>query len=418
MICDGATWPVIRQSAFSGPVFALGDRPKGGDFTRRHQGWIDGFSTDPPPVQCGGSDLAYVLYTSGSTGSPKGVMVTHANIRSYIDWAVRRFSIGNADRILGTAPFHFDMSTFDLFCTLRTGATLCIASDALTLFPEKLMQFMEREGVTLWKGVSSLLMYLARAGVLRRGRLPALCQVLFGGEALPTHWLIEWMRAFPEKKFFNAYGPTETTGVSLYHAVERIPAGSHERIPIGIPCSDTCAYLFDGDMRPVPEGETGELYIGGAGVSGGYLNAPDKTAAAFLPDPFRQGERMYRTGDLARRRVDGEYEFIGRRDNQVKLMGYRIELGDIEHALLAEPGVRDAAVSLLPAGEGLTELIGFFDGDADPAAVLASLKLRLPGYMLPRKLLTVGRLPRCDRGKIDRQALPMLVSRDGGSPCP
>jgi amino acid adenylation domain-containing protein len=404
VVCESGTWPIVRQAAFEGVVIDLGD------FTGMDRGGTEVFSADPSLMEPSGDDLAYVLYTSGSTGHPKGVMVTHANIRSYTDWAIQRFSIGTADRILGTAPFHFDMSTFDIFCSLRAGATLCIASETLTLFPEKLVQFMEKEGITLWKGVSSLLMYLARAKVLRPGRLPALCQVLFGGEALPTRWLIEWMRNFPEKEFFNVYGPTEATGISLYHAVEQVPAGMDEKIPIGLPCSDTCVYLLDEEMREVADGETGELYIGGAGVTNGYLNATEKTVNAFLPDPYRAGERIYRTGDLARRRPDGKYEFIGRRDHQVKVMGYRIELGEIEHALLCQPGVREAAVALVPAGgEGLEELVAFMDSEAEPAAVLEALKKCLPAYMVPRRLLPVGRLPRCGRGKIDRFALPALI---------
>lgn len=413
LVCEAATWPLLRQATSGeGPVLSLGERPPQADFVGCDQTWIDQVATCGPPVEVGGDDLAYTLYTSGSTGRPKGVMVTHANVHSYIDWAVERFSIGTADRLLGTAPFHFDMSTFDIFCSLRAGATLCLASQTLTLFPEKLVQFMEKEGVTLWKGISSLLMYLARAGVLRPGRLPALCQVLFGGETLPTRWLIEWMRAFPEKEFFNVYGPTETTGISLFHPVEKIPERAEERIPIGLPCSDTYVYLLDQELQPLPPGEVGELFIGGAGVARGYLHAPEKTASAFLADPFQPQKRIYRTGDLARRLSGGDYEFIGRRDGQVKIMGYRIEVGDIEHALLCQPGVRDAAVAVVPAGDGLEELVGFVDGDAEPAALLSALRLHLPSYMLPRRLLPIGPLPRCGRGKIDRQALlPLAVKR-------
>jgi non-ribosomal peptide synthetase component F len=304
------------------------------------------------------------------------------------------------------------MSTFDVFTTLRRGATLFIASEALALFPEKLVVFMEQHQVTLWKGISSLLMYLARAGVLRPGRLPALRRVLYGGEALATRWLIHWMEVFPEKVFYNVYGPTEATGISLFHQIETLPKSPQELIPIGFPCSDTYVYLLGSELELVPDGAIGELFIGGAGLARGYLNAAEKTARAFLADPFRPGERIYRSGDLARRRTDGAYEFVGRADHQVKIMGYRIELGEIEHALAALPGVHDVAVAALPAGDqDLRELVAFIEGEltAEMSAAFEQLKQQLPVYMIPRRLCNVARLPRCERGKVDRMALRSLA---------
>lgn len=412
-VCDASTLSLARSLAGAAlPVVCLGTTLTDGEANELDQAAIDLYPAVSLAREAADDDLAYILYTSGSTGQPKGVMIHHRNIRSYIDWAVRRFDITAADRILCTAPFHFDMSTFDVFCTLRRGATLFIATEALALFPEKLVAFMEQHGVTLWKGVSSLLMYLARAGVLRPGRLPALRQVLYGGEALATRWLMQWMEVFPEKLFYNVYGPTEATGISLFHQLEALPAGPQELIPIGRPCDDTYVYLLGDDLAPVPDGATGELFIGGAGLARGYLNAPEKTDRAFLSDPFQPGGRVYRTGDLARRRADGTYEFVGRVDHQVKIMGYRIELGEIEHALAALPGVHDVAVAALPAGEqGLRELVAFFEGEpgADTAAAFAGLKEQLPVYMIPRRLLYLARLPRCARGKVDRQALQLMA---------
>lgn len=411
-ICDASTRSLARSVVGAElPIICLGAAAADAGENERDQTWIDGYPAVRPLMEVADDDLAYILYTSGSTGQPKGVMILHRNIRSYIDWAVRRFAIDASDRILCSAPFHFDMSTFDVFTTLRRGATLFIATEALALFPEKLVVFMEQHQVTLWKGISSLLMYLARAGVLRPGRLPALRRVLYGGESLATRWLIHWMEVFPDKVFYNVYGPTEATGISLFHQIEALPGSPQELIPIGYPCADTYVYLLSHDLDPVPAGEIGELFIGGAGLARGYLNAPEKTARAFLPDPFRPGERVYRTGDLARRRADGAYEFVGRADHQVKIMGYRIELGEIEHALSALPGVNDVAVAAMAVGDqDLRELVAFIEGElsADTTAAFEQLKQQLPVYMIPRRLCNVARLPRCPRGKVDRQALQTM----------
>lgn len=419
VICDATSLPLVKNVVGADlPIICLGGAQADAGANALDQAWVDRYSATRLAPEVADDDLAYILYTSGSTGQPKGVMIYHKNIRSYIDWAVRRFDIKESERILCTAPLHFDMSTFDVFSTLRSGATLFIATDALTLFPEKLVAFMERHEVTLWKGISSLLMYLARAGVLRPGRLPALRQILYGGESLATRWLIQWMEAFPEKTFFNVYGPTEATGISLFHQLEEMPKSPQELIPIGRPCDDTYVYLLGNDLAPVAAGEIGELFIGGAGLGRGYLNAPDKTTQAFLADPLRPGARIYRTGDLARRRADGSYEFAGRADHQVKIMGYRIELGEIEHALAALPGVHDVAVAALPAGDqDLRELVAFIEGElnADTAAAFEQLKQQLPVYMIPRRLCNVARLPRCERGKVDRKALQLLeFHKDNG----
>ena len=231
-------------------------------------------------------------------------------------------------------------------------------------------------------------------------------------------WLMQWMETFPEKTFYNVYGPTEATGISLFQQIEQMPANPQQLIPIGRPCADTYVYLLSDDLEPVLDGEIGELFIGGAGLARGYLNAPEKTARAFLADPFRPGARVYRSGDLARRRADGTYEFVGRADHQVKIMGYRIELGEIEHALATLPGVHDVAVAVVAAGDqDLRELVAFIEGElsADTAAAYEKLKQQLPVYMIPRRLLNVTRLPRCERGKVDRKALQLMdYSKEDG----
>ncbi len=362
--------------------------------------------TARPPISP--DDLACVLYTSGSTGRAKGVMLSHRNIDEYARWAVERVGIESQDRVLSTAPFYFDMSLFDIFCALRAGACLCIATERVLLFPKKLLQFAESERATVWKGVSSLLTYLSRTGALGPDRIPTMRAVLFGGEELPTKYLRAWMATFPHKVFYNFFGPTEGTGASLYHHVPRAPEGVSEKVPIGIPRENTVVYLLAPDGSQVAAGEVGEIAVSGVCVTHGYLNDPERTARVFKEDPWRPGERMYLTGDLARRRDDGCYVFVGRKDDQVKLMGYRLELGDVEHALTAIDGVVEAGVLLATSAKaGVDELVAYvvLEGETSAARLRAALKGRLPFYMLPRHIHSIERLPRSVRGKLDRPAL-------------
>jgi amino acid adenylation domain-containing protein len=416
LLCDRQTiLPLVSAVKSSIPRIFLGPRCELPLAGAEAAATIEDILASPvrsPRYSNGPDDLAYVLYTSGSTGTPKGVMVTHRNICNYIDWAVEYFSINNEDRILGTAPFHFDMSTFDLWCPIKAGATLCLADNSLTLFPEKLLGFMESEQVTIWKGISSLLFYMDRAGVIAPGRISTLSRVLFGGDALPARTLIRWMEAFPSKSFYNVYGPTEATGISLCYPVKSIPQDPGERIPIGCSCKGMKAELLDENLIPVPNGMVGELYLSGPGLGKGYLNDTERTARAFFTvrTPGVPAETWYHTGDLGLRRGDGSFEFVGRKDQQVKIMGYRIELGEIEQALRAIDGVREAAVVTAHRG-GIEELVAFIEGKkgTDLPFILARLRDRLPGYMMPRRLLPLADLPRCGRGKINRAALRELA---------
>lgn len=354
-------------------------------------------------------DVGYILYTSGSTGNPKGVMVTHKNIRNYIDWAVEYFNITTNDRILGTAPLYFDMSTFDIFCALSAGATLYLATENKLLFPTHLAQFIEDNQINLWKGVSSLLMYMCRAGVVRPERMESLETVIFAGEPLAAKYLAQWMEAIPQAAFYNGYGPTEATGVSLCYHVTQIPK-ERDKIPIGRPCKGAKAIVLDDDGFPVKPGEIGELCISGVCLAKGYLNDPEKTSKYFTEPPPGSdvGARIYHTGDLVRLSPEGEYVFISRKDQQVKWMGYRIELGEIETNIMAFLNVNDAAVLLIEIGDAdISELIAFFESDD----ILSSHELsqflgqRLPNYMVPKSFIQVNPLPRNDRGKIDRKEI-------------
>jgi len=365
----------------------------------------------PPPL-CRNidADAAYILYTSGSTGSPKGVTISHLNVINYIEWAVEYFEIRATDRILGTAPFHFDMSTFDIFAALKAGATLYIAGERLLLFPGKLFDLIEKEQVTLWKGVSSLLMYLSSTGTLKEGRIPTLQKVLFGGEVLATKHLINWIQHYPEKHFYNVYGPTEATGISACYPVRNLPSAPSDPIPIGKACSNTEIFILTEDNCLADVGEPGELCIRGSGLSMGYWGDEEKTARAFVRNPLgcTLNDRIYRTGDLARLREDGLLEYLGRKDFQIKFMGYRIELYEIEQAILTQDRIHQAAVVLCDTSQSeVPELVAFIAGPSllDPESVLEELGRAVPSYMLPQRIIPLAEIPLTDRGKTDRGAL-------------
>lgn len=417
VICEEGLLPVLSRVKGIMPdlrmVLVFGDKTDAGDGTDMAPiFWeeIPAVTTEPPRYQNIDTDAAYLLYTSGSTGSPKGVTISHLNVMNYIEWAVECFEIGTRDRILGTAPFHFDMSTFDIFATLKAGATLCIAPDRNLLFPGKLLDMIETEGVTIWKGVSSLLMYLSSTGTIKPSRIPSLERVLFGGEVLPTRHLMNWMSTYPGKRFYNVYGPTEATGISTYYPVEQMPASIDEAVPIGKACANTEVFVLTDEGRLAKVGETGELCIRGSGLSAGYWDDEEKTARAFVPNPLgcTRDDRIYRTGDLAKMREDGVLEYLGRKDFQVKFMGYRIEMYEVEKAILALENIHQAAVLLCNASQSeLSELVAFIEGPvtADADTILQGLGRSLPSYMVPKQIIPLERIPLNDRGKTDRAAL-------------
>jgi len=375
---------------------------------------INTFGNYTPKYESIDTDIAYILYTSGSTGDPKGVAITHLNIINYIEWAIDYFKIRKKDNILCTAPFHFDMSTFDVFCPWKSGAELRIASNSEILFTAKLIDVMKQEKITLWKGVSSLLMYIARSGILGKKTIPSLKRVIFAGDVLPTKYLVEWMKAYPDIKFYNGFGPTEATGISLCYHAKKIPENSIEPIPIGVPCANTDVVLLKDDGTVAKGDETGELIIYGSGVGRGYWNDKQKTSRAFMLnfDPKFNYEKGYLTGDICYKRNDENYIFVGRKDTQVKHMGYRIELEEIEKALLSINSIEDAAVALIEDKKyGLEHITAFIVSNDMDLKIKDSLKDKLPEYMIPQKTILVKKIPRNDRGKIDRVAVPAALSK-------
>jgi len=357
------------------------------------------------------ADVAHILFTSGSTGLPKGVMITHASVLHFIRWARTYFGTAPTDRISQHPPLHFDLSTFDIFGTLWAGAELHLVPPELNLLPPKLAQFIRDAILTQWFSVPSVLNLMAKFDVVRQGDFPSLRRVLWCGEALPTPTVIYWMRRLPHVRFTNLYGPTEATIASSCYTVARCPADEREPIPIGSACAGEELLVLDTQLRPVATGEIGDLYIRGVGLSPGYWRDSDKTRNAFLPCPGGTGprDRIYKTGDLARRGDDGLYYFVGRADTQIKSRGYRIELGEIEAALHSLPGLRESAVVAIPSEgfEGWLICCAYVPADEEIFANGLRRKLAelVPGYMLPARWMRHDALPKNENGKIDRPLL-------------
>jgi amino acid adenylation domain-containing protein len=365
-----------------------------------------------PTYANSGDDVAHILFTSGSTGLPKGVMITHANVLHFIRWARGYFGTAHTDRISQHPPLHFDLSTFDVYGTLSAGAELHLVPPELNLLPPRLAQFMRDAALTQWFSVPSALNLMAKFDAVREGDFPSLRRVLWCGEALPTPTLTYWMRRLPHVRFTNLYGPTETTIASSYYTVPCCPTDERQPIPIGEACAGEELLILDGQLRPAPAGEIGDLYLRGVGLSPGYWRDQEKTRSVFLPCPGGSGprDRIYKTGDLARRGSDGFVYFVGRADTQIKSRGYRIELGEIEAALHSLPALRESAVVAIPSEgfEGSLICCAYVPAaghDATASALRKSLSALVPGYMLPARWMRLELLPKNENGKIDRPRL-------------
>ena len=354
-------------------------------------------SSAPVKYENTGDDLAYILYTSGSTGVPKGVMIRHSNIVNATDWAVKAMNITEHDRMSQHPPLHFDLSMFDLYCGMASGATLYVVPEEFSLFPGQLLKFIEEKELTTWNSVPSVMVQMWLAGVVKQNGMPALKKVFFNGEVFPTKFLAEWMKTCPEKTFVNMYGPTETTVQCTFYPIVEIPRDVLRGVPIGKACANVEVFAVRDNGARAGTGEQGELYVGGRGVGVGYWNDPEKTARAFVPHPFdAQGGIVYRTGDLVTLREDGNYEFIGRKDNQVKVRGNRIELGDVDAALYSLPYVSEAAtVVVSDAATNGNKLVAFVDfkDEEKKQAVKNDLAKLVPAYMIPDEVVS-GMLPK------------------------
>jgi amino acid adenylation domain-containing protein len=390
----------------------------GGERTTADYGPADwaGLPDDPIEGEKGRGRLAHILFTSGSTGVPKGVQITHEMAIAFVDWAVHHFDPAPRERISGHPPLHFDLSTFDIYATLKAGAELHLVPAAANMLPGALADFIRDAALDQWFAVPSTLAFMVRSGVVEQGDFPSLKRVLFCGEAMPTSVLAEWMRRVPQARYTNLYGPTETTIASSYYDVPATPDDETGQLPIGVPCPGEELLVLGEEGGPLPPGEIGEIFIAGVGLSPGYWRDQERTAAAFIPDPRGGSGRIYRTGDLGWVREDGIFMYAGRSDSQIKHRGYRIELGEIEAALNALGELRESAV-VAAATEGFEAnaiCCAYVPTRSDlaPPRLRAELARSLPTYMLPTRWLSFDALPKNANGKIDRRALREAFERE------
>ncbi len=369
---------------------------------------VDSWPSDRPepgiPARCTADNSAYAIYTSGSTGRPKGVANTHRGIVNRLTWMQKAYQLGPDDVVLQKTPASFDVSVWEFFWPLMVGARLVLAEPGGHKDAAYLRDLIVATAVTTVHFVPSMLaIFLAEEDV---NRCASLRRIICSGEELPVDVARRCMKILPAQ-LHNLYGPTEAAiDVSAWACTDDALAYS-ARAPIGAPIDNIKLYVLDEQLRPVPRGVPGELFIGGVGVARGYLGRPSLTAERFLPDPFiGWGARMYRTGDLARWRNDGTIDFLGRIDNQVKLRGLRIELGEIESVLRAISGIAEAAVVVRQDAPGDKRLVAYVVGDADVADLKGALKRELPDYMVPSAFVVLDHLPVSPNGKLDRTALP------------
>ncbi|MFG1677080.1 amino acid adenylation domain-containing protein [Micromonospora sp. NPDC049282] len=352
-------------------------------------------------------DLAYVIHTSGSTGRPKGVMVTHRGVANYVRWATQSYRLRAGDVVPLHSSVGFDLTVTSLLVPLAAGATVRMIGEHLgpAALGEALRDTATPFGlVKITPAQLELVTHQLRPDELA-GRTR--CFVI-GGENLRADQIAPWRAHAPETALVNEYGPTETVvGCAAYEVEPDTPAGGS--VPIGRPIANTALHLLDGWGNPVPVGVVGELYVGGAGVARGYLGQPGRTAERFRPDPFSgvPGARLYRTGDLARRRPDGDLEYLGRTDRQVKVRGYRIECGEIEAAIRRQRPRADVTVQLRHDDPADPRLVAYLAGDgADPAELPATLAAELPSWLVPAAFVRLDALPLTGNGKVDPDALP------------
>jgi amino acid adenylation domain-containing protein len=358
------------------------------------------------------TDLAYILYTSGSTGTPKGVMISHRASLTFVTWAAACTGLRKQDRVCSPAPLHFDLSVFDVFATCRAAACMVVLPEMTSMFPARLAEWIQREQVSVWYSVPSILTMLVTYGRLQDFDLSRLRAIAFAGEVFPARHLARLIAELPGARYFNWYGPTETNVCTCFEVAAADGADLSAPVPIGKACANTAVFAVTSDGRRVSRpGDEGELYVRGPALMQGYWGQPDKSRQVLVRNPLQEAydELAYRTGDLVRLDADGNYLFLGRRDGMVKTRGYRVELGEVEAALYAHPAIREAVVLPVPdelLGSRLRAVIS-----ADGSGALTRLEVvehcrrRLPRYMVPDMVEFCEELPRTSTGKVDRARL-------------
>jgi amino acid adenylation domain-containing protein len=370
-------------------------------------------ATAAASIATGLDDIAYILYTSGSTGNPKGVVLSHDNALSFIDWCSQTFEPSADDCFSSHAPFHFDLSILDIYVPLKHGATLVLIGEALGKEPLKLAAVIAAERISVWYSTPSILSLLANYGKLARYDYDSLRMVFFAGEVFPIPQYRALHAAWPRPRYFNLYGPTETNVCTWYEVTDDAHLEHMSTFPIGKICSPNSGMVVDEQGARVALGDPGELLVSGPNVMRGYWNLPDQNERAFFTD--EKGARWYRTGDIVCEEPDVGYRYVGRRDRMVKRRGYRVELGEIEAALLCHPEVREAAVIAIPDPESGVRILAFVACQHGMTLTRIALKSysaqALPPYMIPDIFEVLVGLPRTSTDKIDYQRLKSLVHR-------
>ncbi len=350
------------------------------------------------------TDLLYVLFTSGSTGVPKGVTINHRSVIDYIDWVTETFDITEEDSFGNQAPFYFDNSILDIYSTIKSGATTYIIPKNLFAQPVPLLEYLKEKKINTIFWVPSALIVVAKLKAFRNVDLSdTLHRVLFCGEVMPNRQLNIWRKFLPDVLYANLYGPTEITDACTYYIVDR-EFGDDEPLPIGIPMANTDILVLNDKNEPVAGDEVGELCVRGTSLSMGYYNNPEKTREAFVQNPLNPcvPETIYRTGDLVKYNDHGEIVYLSRKDFQIKHMGHRIELGEIETAVSS---LEEISLCCCLYDEKHQKIVLFIEEELDKSYINERISKLVPEYMLPNKVIMLDKMPINANGKIDRVKL-------------
>lgn len=348
------------------------------------------------------TDLLYVLFTSGSTGIPKGVTISHAAVIDFVDWICEKYKLGSDTTLCNQVPFYFDVSLVDLYIPFKTGATAYIPPKIYYTFPKKILQFIIEKSINTLAWVPSALCNVVNCKAFQVAVPSTLKLIIFIGEVMPCKHLNVWRQYVPDALYVNMYGPTEATCVCMYYEIYR-DFSDEESLPLGKACENSQILLITDQNKEAKEGEQGEICILGQCLSSGYYNNPEKTRSVFVQNPLntKWHELMYRTGDLAYKE-NGEIIFAGRKDFQIKHLGHRIELGEIENALIS---INEVETACCIYNKELSQIIAIYTGNIDNRAVAKLLESKLPRYMLPNRYEQLKEMPLNINGKIDRVKL-------------